>query len=280
MNTGGIVGQNDEGVVMNSTNNAEIVGENIVGGIVGDNDYRRNSDGSSIILNCSNSGKVVSLLTCGNSYVGGIAGSSSSAVKEGRTVIMQCNNTGALEGSVYIGGICGFQGDGNGGDTSYIKKCWNSGSIKSKVYGDEHTAIIYSFAGGIVGRNNCGFIDECYNTGNVEGLREVGGISGGNSGIITDSYNSGIIKGVIDYEKSSKYQLEKVSSSSASGIVGVNWSIIENCYNTGKVVADDASGLVSSNDDVEGTIQNCYTVGNIEGSKTSDIIGLHLRNNK
>ena len=268
-NAGGIVGYNYHSII-NCKNVGNIEGISCLGGIVGQNDYRTNRDGYAIISNCSNSGNITSTLTDGGtSYVGGIVGSSGSATKYGRVVIIESYNTGTIEGSVYIGGICGFQGDGNGGDTSYIKKCWNSGTINSKVYGTESKATNYSDAGGIVGYNNCGYVDECYNTGNVVGIGYIGGIGGFNSAIITNSYNSGNISGSIDLENSSEYQLSKKSLSDAGGIVGYNYDIIENCYNAGKIIADDASSLVTKN---TGSIKNCYTVGEIQGTSSS-IIG-------
>ena len=274
-NSGGIAGYN-ESKILDSKNNGNITGKYTLGGIVGRNDYRSSMEGEAIISNCINTGIIKSTLTNGGtSYVGGIAGKSACATNAGRVIITDCYNLGNIEGSVYLGGICGFQGDGNGGDTSYIKKCYNLGTVESKVFGTETTAVGYSQAGGILGCNNCGYIEECYNKGTVKGIAAIGGIAGLNSGFILNNYNAGEIIGNIDYENSTAYQLSHLSKSNAAGLVGSNYDIIKNCYNTGKVTADYASGLVSGNNVQgrhNGNIENCYTVGEIQANQKKYIV--------
>ena len=276
-NSGGIVGLSTQGAIINCSNSAEVVGELTLGGIAGKNNYGGGRDGYSIIINCNNSGNVKSTLTFANTYVGGIAGSNVCKSEAGRAVIIKCQNSGLIEGSSYVGGLCGFNGDGNGGATSYIKKSFNTGNVKSYTYNTDSSESTMAYVGGVVGRNNCGYIEECYNNGNVEGLNVVGGVAGLNSDYIIRCYNNGEVKAVVSSENNSN-RLVFVKS---AGIASYNYGEIESCYNTGKVIAsvlDDlnfggmASGLVSNNVSDGGTIQNSYTTGQLEATTSTSII--------
>ena len=149
---GGVVGYNDNGTITNCYNTSEIVGTNLIGGVVGVN--------FGTIENCYNTGKI----SGSNIYVGGVAGSS-----DGTTT--NCSNTGDVSGYGYVGGVLGF----NEGGT--ITNCYNTGDVSG-----------YGSVGGVVG-SNADTIANCYNTGSVSGSIEVGGVLGtSNKAIIMYCY--------------------------------------------------------------------------------------------
>ncbi|MDR1273489.1 MAG: hypothetical protein LBK12_02970 [Odoribacteraceae bacterium] len=88
------------------------------GPVSGSNSYVGGVCGSSLssITTCYNTGAV-----SGNSYAGGVCGSSSS--------ITSCYNTGPVSGSSsYVGGVCGSS------ISSSITSCYNTGSISGALY--------------------------------------------------------------------------------------------------------------------------------------------------
>ena len=117
---------------------------------------------------------------------------------------------------------------------SYIINSSNEANITVLGYTEGSTN--ESFAGGIVG--NCsGYIENCYNTGNISGYSLAGGIAGGIlQGEIKDCYNIGNIS---------------VNSSKAGGISGyihyysqgtVGYTKINNTYSTGIVTGNSEIG--------------------------------------
>ena len=106
-----------------------------------------------------------------------------------------------------------------------------------------------NYVGGVVGDNDGGRVENCYNTGAVSGGEDVGGVVGWNnvSGIVTNCYNTGKVTGSAD-------------SSNVGGVVGQNSdsSRVENCYNTGAVSGgEDVGGVVGDNGG-SGTVTGCY----------------------
>ena len=112
----------------------------------------------------------------------------------------------------------------------------------------------YLNAGSTVGAMcglNCGIIENCYNTGSVNGITKIGGICGLNSknANIINCYNRGAV----------------TSDSDASGICGSNGpsfsgnsSKIKNCYNTGSVEGKSVDGICYANMLKDSIIENCY----------------------
>ncbi|MCL2487634.1 MAG: hypothetical protein FWE80_03010, partial [Oscillospiraceae bacterium] len=89
-----------------------------------------------------------------------------------------------------------------------------------------------SFVGGIIGHNDHGIIENCYNNASITGTDErsyAGGVVGLNyDGTVIDCYNTNIING----------------DSFVGGVVGANndsKSIIKNCYNVGAVNGTNSS---------------------------------------
>ena len=188
-NVGGIIGYNDGALVKDCVNSATVVatGEN-VGGICGkshNTSYYDHSISSCInhgnifgigeniggivgtsqrddIIRCFNSG---TLMTTSN-YIGGIVGNALTYPE-----IIECYNSGAINGMDYIGGICGkISGESyyNGG----LLNCYNNGN----VFGND-------CVGGITGYSFYGKTNNCYNMGYIQGHSNVGNIIG-----YTDSF--------------------------------------------------------------------------------------------
>lgn len=284
-NTGGIIGNNICGSIKNCTNNAEIIGEKYIGGIIGYNNYSKNYPGYSLIYNCLNTGHIKSTQTLEESFAGGIVGYNDVGNSEARSSIIKCQNDGLVEGSALIGGICGFSGNKIYGENknTYIRKCINTGDVKSNISNTTTIEIEEACVGGIIGCNYCGYVEECYNKGNIEGLNVVGGIAGVNHDCITNCYNNGEVKATVSSENNSS-NLNYVES---AGIVSYNYGNVEFCYNTGKITASVldnlsfngyASGLVSINsthNSKDAIIKNCYTVGQLQAKTNTCIIGMN-----
>lgn len=143
---GGIAGVNEEsGEIRRCESGANVIGNHSAGGIVGNN--------HGILNNCSNSGSI-------NTY-------STEVTYELDDITMdnleQINSTSNVAAHTDTGGIAGIS-DGK------IYFCSNSGAI-----GYQHVG--YN-TGGIVGRLHQGYLQNCTNTGYVQGRKDVGGIVG------------------------------------------------------------------------------------------------------
>ena len=270
---GGVVGTNGE-LIENCVNYAEIncVGGNTVGGITGSNaksiknciNYANISAGQYVggitgntsgttIENCTNYGNV----TGTSSAVGGISGQFASS-----SVGKLCVNYGKVSGAGNTGGIGGYMGNG-----SHIYACTNYGDVSSSV----------ADGGGIVGENkgdvNTITIEETtyynYNYGNVEGLDNVGGITGyqaASTGLTNGAYNYGNISG---------------TGSCVGGVVGLNSAgTVSNCKNEGTVYAEGSfvGGVVGENKS-SGSVSYCENRGGVSAD-VSYIGGVIGRNDK
>jgi hypothetical protein len=153
---------------------ADITGKSCAGGIAGI------IRGSSVIENCSVSGKI----TGAGSSVGGIAGN----MEGSSTTIANCYSAAAVSGAKQAGGITGqinmgavensyFAGTVSGtservggiAGNAYgtVKNCYSAGTVTGL------TAV-----GGIAGRHTYGTVENCYSLANVNGTDKVGGIVG------------------------------------------------------------------------------------------------------
>ena len=206
-------------------------------------------------------------------------------------IILNADITGSPEqwAPIGTGYFTTFKGvfDGNGhtisglfmdGDAEYagLFGYISGGTVKNLglMGGYVATGNPESYAGGIAGFSFRGTIEDCYNTGTVEGVI-AGGIVGNNlKGHIQDSYNSGTIS------SSGSYCV-------AGGIAGENFDAdltIVNCYNTGTVTAD-VSGMYAeaymggiTGKNIESSIKNCYSTGtlsaNAEDNATAYVGGI------
>jgi hypothetical protein len=161
--------------VTNTHSAVTIMGGTYIGGICG-------IVTEAIFSFCRNTGNVTS--DSSTSFAGGIVGRTSS----GTTPIINCDNSGNIEGGEFIGGIVGLSVASDN-----ITACRNSGNIKG------------TYAGGIMGYHDTNFpctITACYNTGSVNNTKAfgVGGIIGEIAGEIASSvvnacYSTGTVTG-------------------------------------------------------------------------------------
>ena len=173
---GGIVGRTIGGSIDNCVNNGQVNGYCLVGGISG-----RNSQ--TPIEYCRNYGKVIVFDNRG----GGIVG-----INESST-IMKCLNDGMIylgeEGFFGIGGIAGASGAA--GSVSVIEECFNSGevySLSTNPQGQQSGGIV----GNISSSTYSAEVKNCYNTGFIHGIGQIGGIIGwGKDVIVQNCYNVG-----------------------------------------------------------------------------------------
>ena len=205
----GIIGHSVNTISINNCiNKGKIEGNRYVGGIYG---YSMLNSTKIILAECKNTGSILGndlniggitggipkegeVSECNNSgaisgkgdEIGGIAG-----VVNG--VINKCNNTGTVEGqNERVGGIAGAANS-----ESTVIDCKNSGTITGKE----------QYTGGIVGlmahTNNVtnAKVEKCYNSGEVNGNKDTGGIVGflagsEGQGTVIKVYNKGYIKGI------------------------------------------------------------------------------------
>lgn len=119
----------------------------------------------------------------------------------------------------------------------------------------------------MVGYNNGGLVNACYNIGNVINNKgsgaeagQTGGIIGANDGEVRNSYNAGTVN---------------TKSDCTGGIVGINRNKIINCYNLGYIVnsAYKTGGIVGCTQN-SSNIVNCINSGTVEnGRRIGGIIG-------
>jgi len=103
--------------------------------------------------------------------------------------------------------------------------------------------------GGLVGDNTHGSVSDCYSTGDVNGIAEVGGLVGVNYGSISNCYSSGFVSG----------------DRRVGDLVGFNHGSVSNCYSSGSVSGnEDVGGLVGRNFTF-GSVSNCYSTGDVSG---------------
>lgn len=207
--TGGIIGNNFNTSITNSTNEGLIVGSEKVAGIAG---HARNA---SLISNCLNKGHI-----CGDIAVAGISGYNRAHVEE-------CENQGEIEAdqhriSYWVGGIVGMLGS-----NLTLTQCVNKGFVHG--LGSASGGV-----GGIVGSNYASTISECTNQGLVQGLYRVGGILGYSqtaTGYVLTCVNEGDFKSIATF-----------GTISLGGIVGYNQATVIGCTNYGHyIIGDDIS---------------------------------------
>ncbi len=215
---------------------------------------------------------------CGNKNVGGIVGYSD------ESTVDNCINNAEICGSENVGGIVG---DNHSvirpSYYSHVSNCTNNG----KIYASKQAG------GGIIGLNSAGEVENCFNTGEIQGINYIGGIIGderfsivtacGNEGEITGLYTDmdgavyfGGIAGVSNQsmiiDSYNKGNISSFSETYHKGCVGgitgdANTVIIENCYNTGEIFATDLSdvgGIFGYS--CECNITNCYNIADIKGT--------------
>jgi hypothetical protein len=235
---GGLVGYNDNTVVTNSSASGSVFSDvsnsDYVGGLVGIN-YRGN------VTNSSASGYVE-----GQSYVGGLIGSSQGGSGFTNFFVSNSFATGNVQGLDKVGGLVGV-GGGN-----YLNS-YATGNVNGSIQ-----------VGGLLGRTG-GFVNNSYATGNVTGDDQyVGGLVGylddGQFGTIKFSYATGIVTGGRD----------------VGGLVGFSDAgVISRSYATGNVFGTGTSngvgGFIGRNSD--GDITYSYATGNVSAPTNTRVGG-------
>ena len=244
----GLFARNTGTIMKTILKNANIIGHDCVGTLVGINLGGR-------IYN-----SIASAIVKGHYYVGGLAGHNTGT-------IAGSSAAGAVSGSSYVGGLNGFNsgvvsssyatgdvtGNAAGGLVGY-----NSGTIMSSYARGAMKG--YSYLGGLIGQNY-GLISSCYSTGAVSGTFYIGGLVGfGVLGRIYNSYATGTVNGY----------------GYLGGLAGLNYGEIVSSYATGSVIGTQSyiGGLVGYN---TGTITSSYARGAVKGY--SYVGGLVGRNN-
>ncbi len=180
----------------------------------------------STITGCTNQGAVSGR----GGYLGGIVGTASGVT------ITNCINNGDVVDSMLsatypycVGGIAG-----SATSASRITNCGNTGAVTSRL----------KSTGGVVG-TFAGTVEKCFNTGDVDGIYNVGGIVGAiysKETKITDCYNLGKVTCNVPTK-----ELSEKCSKGVGGIVGNPGStsnkgnVVTNCYNAGTITNADAA---------------------------------------
>ena len=99
------------------------------------------------------------------------------------------------------------------------------------------------FAGGLVGANDKGSVNACFNSSDVEASQYAGGLSGYAYGPVADCYNNAAVTATLDY---------------AGAIVGWSQSDVTDCYNVGLIACPGVhvGGMIGKFQ--IGTMSNCF----------------------
>ncbi len=297
---GAFIGQSRWGTeLVNCISNMRVVGNNAVGGIIGGNAKSGAYINTDVVLTNESTVASLTVYNCqnnsvvdGKKWVGGIMGYISAGAA--RVQIEECVNNGTINSSGQCsGGVLGGTRQADGAGHNVIESCTNYGSVTGTgftggvvgcgraidIYLSKNYGTVQSTGGtvgGISGGNNSadklanGKIYYCYNEGNVTGVYDVGGISGGgksininqcaNVGIVTGTYNIGGILG------------------RSGGTSDVRDTEVYDCYNAGAVVsttsAPTTAGIVgnvvcegTTTDNKYAKIKRCINVGTVTGGR-------------
>lgn len=271
----------------------KISGKSETAGIIA-NSYKYDSTGMKIsIKGCIND----AIVETTSGRVAGIV-SQIQCVKE--LTLEDCENNGQINGNSSISGIISeFVGISGGSYSVKIRNCKNNsdlyanpdqwsmiGGILNYGYNSGNLLIdnctnygninsIGSYVGGIISR----FYDEntevrnCINHGNINGGNHVGGITG-------RLYNKGSIYNCINFgDISGGYGVGGILGQGEYGGVSAGVpSVIENCYNTGKITATsgDYAGGIAGRAGMNGTdyVNLCYNIGEVSATNATYVGGI------
>ena len=176
--SGGICGLMQGGTTIEGcTNKATIKGTGVTyGGICGYADATTTVDDEKkgAIKDCKNEGKIEGEGNC----IGGIIGNACCTVEK-------CQNSATITGRGSVGGICGAM-------RNNFTKCVNTGDITGTGTGTG----VGGICGGIGTQDELkGNLSLSYNTGNITGGDQVGGVCGFNNSTVETCYNIGAVSG-------------------------------------------------------------------------------------
>lgn len=197
-------------------------------------------------------------IMCEDMYAGGLVGQNSGS-------ITNCSTTGTVKADYeYAGGLVAYNySNVSSGFTGYIGDSFSEADV-TYLNSDEYEL---EGAGGLVGYNSGGTVENSYAAGSVTGHESVGGLVGENwQGTVTGCYATGDVRGISDYEGYMGYYV--------GGLIGENTylSSVENCHTEGNVTGQiEAGGLIGYNG---ASIQECYATGNVAGiEKVGGLVG-------
>ena len=184
-----------------------------------------------------------------NPNVGGICGKTWGGTKDNE-IIEYCFNFGEVSGWGSVGGICGSHGT-----KSLIRRCGNEGAVTCKKDKKDYLCEV----GGITADSR-GYVEDCYNTGNI-----------------TAADPENIIGGVVGYliGNATSYSSSTGTESTVEADGG-----IQNCYNWGNLTGGkystwrDAITVLSS--DCQFQPKGCYYLPNGTASTMSSVNGKAL----
>lgn len=161
--------------------------------------------------------------------------------------------SGTPQVNVHIGGICSSGGGVFGGQNNprktkmHIQKCFNDSHITVDIQNSEFNI----YAGGIIGSMDTSHIHECYNSGNIT-------LPLGLDNLIGSPHES-MGAGICSF--ASIPEIPGIYHATSEGA-----SFIQNCYNTGQIIARSASGIFNfSASDIH--LENCYNTGIMIGNE-------------
>lgn len=263
-NVGGIAGTNS-GTVTNVYNESIVSGRDNVGGIFGENS---GTDVSNVANAADVTGEAGDNDT--SDYVGGLAGSNSGSITNGR-------NNGEITGNNYVGGLVGS----NGANSTLTNLVNDSAAA---ITGDNYVGgIAGSNAGTISAENQTNLI----NRGSITGQNYVGGVAGENIGTI-EYVKSDINLNVRYKDQDAKYfgGVAGINGKATEGGTTINTGTITNATNTADIIAPDADfvgGIVGWNTSAgklegmgnsnEGRVEGASHVGGVAGLNEADIKG-------
>ena len=230
----------------------------------------------------------------GKWHSAGICGSLS-----GKIIIENCINKANVTGYNVAGGIIAYTN--TVAEDSYIINCVNYGNIKSTGRYYNHAG-----AGGICGCAQINIIG-CKNHGEINGNSSLGGISGRARGTVKNCENNGVIDskefneysgGIVGaqyYDQLTIYNCINRGVVRGKGCkggilgceVGGSWkekisAYIYNCCNVGKIGNKESAysgGILGSLGGIcnimELTINNCYTIGTLDGNQKAGIVATY-----
>ncbi|MCJ9749153.1 filamentous hemagglutinin N-terminal domain-containing protein [Neorhizobium sp. BETTINA12A] len=211
-------------------------------------------------------------------YTGGLAGyfmGSATTVAASGTITGGQQNTGGLIGYSLNGtitdasatGSVTAHGDQTGGligrSSTALVNAWASGTVTetngnwtgglvgysdNSITSSWSSSAVYAggYAGGLVGCNCGGTIDQSYAIGSISGGYRIGGLIGQNSSTLTNSYSTETVT---------------ATSDEVGGLIGHNYASVAGSYSTGTVSGqNNVGGFVGYND---GAITTSHSTGNV-----------------
>ena len=236
-----------------------------------------------------NTGKIQSVksnttIEASGDNVGAIAGKNDG-------IVDRCSNSANLTANHFLGGIVGY-------NTATVSKSYNTGNITGTGTNEVYNTL--KGVGGVTGVSygindwKCK-IDECYNTGTINGHYMVGGVTAWTqNATVINSYNTGNVTGVWDIGGvsgavkgsnttdtllSNCYNTGHIKSTKeyAGGIAGFVWACtLDNCYNSGEITGVSENGGIFGGDyhGGGGLVKNCKTTGRVNaGNYTGNVFG-------